>query len=486
MPSTSSNYLTRIWSSITDRGRDVIGRGTPSLAAVESLCSDLLSEKGEASGTAIARDLVEAYRAMDDEQRLEFFQLLATKFSPDVDEVVEAAEAYRDSPNPETLIAIVEAVEPPRQELIRRLNMAPHGTATIVSMREHLLEFLPLHPELLAVDADLQHLLRSWFNRGFLELRRIDWSTPAAILEKLFKYEAVHEIQGWPDMRRRLEEDRRCFAFFHPRCPTSPSSSWRSRSTRAWPEPSGPCSTVTRHPATRATADTAVFYSISNCQAGLRAISFGNFLIKQVVADLLIEQPQLKTFVTLSPVPRFRSWLNALIRNSDPEIDPSLAERLPGIDEPDWHEQEELVEALKVPLMRLWLGSPPGAGRVAPIRGRVPSREWSEHRSHQLARRYVGHQDAAIRRHHGELHVSPLADRPEPRELREQGTGGRVRRGQRSSQEEEVARHGRDPPWAGGPTGAPPVHADGNPGAPTISSTCWLCRKLWSATNTSH
>ena len=333
-------------------GLDVIGRGA-SDASVEGLCSDLLSERGEASGTAIARDLVDAYSGMNEEERLEFFQLLATKFSPDVDAVVQAAEAYRDAQNPDTLIAIVEAVEPPRQELIRRINMAPRGTAAIVAMREQLLKFLKLHPDLRAVDADFQHLLRSWFNRGFLELRRIDWSTPAATLEKLFKYEAVHEIQGWPDMRRRLEEDRRCFAFFHPALPDEPLIFVEvallegvARSIEPLLDLDAPT-----HPA--GNADTAVFYSINNCQAGLRAISFGNFLIKQVVADLRIEQPRLKTFVTLSPVPKFRAWLDTLVQAEDPEIDDTLAKRLPMIDEPGWHRQDDLSQALQEPLMRL-------------------------------------------------------------------------------------------------------------------------------------
>ena len=189
---------------------------------VETWCRDLLSEKGEASGTAIARDVVETYGAMNQDEKLGFFTLLAAEFSPDVDEVVRATEAYRAIPDPDTLIAIVEAVEPPRQELVRRLNLAPGGTAAIVAMRDQLLRFLPEHPELRAVDADFQHILRSWFNRGFLVLKQINWSTPAATLEKLFKYEAVHAIQGWTDMRRRLEEDRRCFAFFHPALPDEP------------------------------------------------------------------------------------------------------------------------------------------------------------------------------------------------------------------------------------------------------------------------
>ena len=349
-----STYLSRIWNSIADRGREILlqrvgGRSV----TIEAWCRDLLSEKGEASGTAIARDVVESYRAMNQDEKLEFFRLLAAEFSPEVDEVVRAAEAYRATPNPDTLIAIVEAVEPPRQELVRRLNLAPGGTAAIVAMRDELLRFLPEHPELRAVDADFQHILRSWFNRGFLVLQRINWSTPAATLEKLFKYEAVHAIQGWADMRRRLEEDRRCFAFFHPALPDEPLIFVEVALLEEEATSIGPLLDCAAPPQDAGKATTAVFYSISSCQDGLRGISFGSFLIKQVVSDLLIEQPQLKTFVTLSPVPRFRVWLATLVRDNDSELDPELIEQLAALDDPTWYRQEEVATSLKGPLLKL-------------------------------------------------------------------------------------------------------------------------------------
>lgn len=307
----STRPLSMIWESIADRGREILvaRRGARRRRTLEHLCSDLLSEPGEASAIALARELVERYEAMDDVSKLSFFAMLENAFSPEVDVVNRAAEAYREAPAASTLMVLSRAVEPPRQELIRRLNMAPRGTPAIVGMRQDLLRLLPDHPELKAVDADLEHLLRSWFNRGFLQLRTIDWSTPAFLLEKLFEYEAVHEIRGWADMRRRLESDRRCFAFFHPALPDEPlifvevalldslASSIQplldSESPRGDPE--------------RAT--TAIFYSISNCQDGLRGISFGSFLIKQVVAELATELPRLKSFATLSPVPGLRKWL---------------------------------------------------------------------------------------------------------------------------------------------------------------------------------
>lgn len=346
-----STYVARIWNSIADKGRDILTRRPDS--SVESLCRDLLSEKGEASGTAIARDVVQTYDAMNEGEKLDFFKLLATKFSPDVNGVVKAAEAYRDAPNPDTLISIVEAVEPPRQELIRRLNLAPHGTAAIVKMREQLLRFLPEHSDLRAVDADWQHLLRSWFNRGFLVLKRIDWRTPAAILEKLFKYEAVHEIQSWADMRRRLEEDRRCFAFFHPALPDEPLIFVEVALLDGVATAIGPLLDCDALPDPSGKANTAVFYSINNCQGGLRGISFGNFLIKQVVSDLLVEQPQLKTFVTLSPVPQFRKWLAADSQRKSVEADEKLSKTLALLDTPQWYRDKASVATLEEPLVKL-------------------------------------------------------------------------------------------------------------------------------------
>ena len=343
------NSITRIWHSIADKGRILLGHRRP--ADIPGLCRDLLSEKGEASGTAIARDVVDAYEPLSEGEKLDFFTRLATEFSPDVDEVLQAAEAYHATPNPDTLAAILEVVEPPRQELIRRINLAPEGTAAILAMRGDLLRCLPEHPELRAVDADMQHLLRSWFNRGFLVLKRIDWNTSAATLETLFKYEAVHAIQGWSDMRRRLEDDRRCFAFFHQALP-DPLVFVEVALVEDVPQAVGPLLDREALPQDSGTANTAVFYSINNCQDGLRGISLGHFLIKQVVSDLLIEQPQLKTFVTLSPVPGFRTWLRSLARDSDPEINQQI-ERLAALDDPNWYRQDQLADALKWPLLHL-------------------------------------------------------------------------------------------------------------------------------------
>ena len=345
------SYITRIWHSIADRGRVLLGHRVERHADLPGLCRDLLSEKGEASGTAIARDVVDRYQSISEAEKLDFFTLLATEFSPDVDEVMQAAQAYHAAPNPDTLAAILEVVEPPRQELIRRINLAPEGTAAILAMRGDLLRCLPDHPELRAVDADMQHLLRSWFNRGFLALKRIDWGTPAATLETLFKHEAVHAIQGWSDMRRRLEEDRRCFAFFHQALP-DPLIFVEVALLEDVPQTIGPLLDREVPPQDTSTASAAVFYSINNCQDGLRGISLGHFLIKQVVSDLLIEQPQLKTFVTLSPVPGFRTWLRSLAGDSDSEVN-QRTQLLAALDDPNWYQQDQLAEALKGPLLRL-------------------------------------------------------------------------------------------------------------------------------------
>jgi malonyl-CoA decarboxylase len=179
------------------------------------MCRHLLSERGEASQTALAQEIISAYRAMNDEQRRQFFEMLSRDFAPDPTAILRATTDYQRTPGPSTLAALFVAVESPRQELFRRVNTAPRGTETLVALREHLLASNS-NGNFAALDFDLKHLFRSWFNRGFLRLDRISWHTSALILEKLIGYESVHEINGWPDLHRRLEADRRCFAFFHP------------------------------------------------------------------------------------------------------------------------------------------------------------------------------------------------------------------------------------------------------------------------------
>src|SRR3979411_2368446 len=287
------------------------------------LAPRLLSERGEASGAQVARELHHVLRALDPDGGHSFQRYLATEFQPDKAALRAAAERYLADTTAEAAAALAQAADPPRQELLRRMNMAPGGTGALIAMRSELTAHLHDEPELKLLDADLRHLFASWFNRGFLELRRIDWQSPAAVLEKLIAYEAVHEIKGWDDLRRRLAPDRRCFAFFHPALPGEPlifvevalvqglATAMRPLLARETDEEAAQAQ------ATR--ADTAIFYSISNCQDGLRGISFGNFLIKQVVEELQAELPQLERFSTLSPVPGFRRWLmQRLAQGSDP------------------------------------------------------------------------------------------------------------------------------------------------------------------------
>jgi len=318
-------------------GRDE--RGSANVAL--TLCRALLSERGEASGATLAREAVRAIEALDDTQRERFFDALAGEFSPSPTAVARAAQAYQAEPGPRTLARLQRIVEPVRQELFRRLNMAPGGTAALVAMRTRLLEKLGVHPQWRAVDDDLLHLFRSWFNRGFLRLERIDWHTPANVLEKLIEYEAVHAIRGWDDLRRRLQSDRRCFAFFHPALPEEPLIFIEVALTRALPANIEPLLELAAPVADPELASHAIFYSITNCQDGLRGISFGYFLIKQVAEDLRAQLPKLRTFATLSPVPGFAAWLAGLRKRG--------ALELPALDVPDWPrqgEQEALAKQL--------------------------------------------------------------------------------------------------------------------------------------------
>jgi malonyl-CoA decarboxylase len=325
--------------------RRLFGAGAPperGLPRLLELCQALLAESGEYASAAIARDALAAYQALDERTREAFFDALAKQYSPAPEAVARAAAAYQADPSPEHLIALQGLVEPQRQELFRRLNMAPGGTAALVEMRRTLLDGLRAHPGWRAIDSDLMHLLRSWFNRGFLRLERIDWRTPALVLEKLIEYEAVHAIRGWWDLRRRLEGDRRCFAFFHPQLPDEPIIFIEVALTRGMSAHVQPLLDQRAPVAAPAQADCAMFYSITNCQEGLRGISFGNLLIKQVAEELKREFPHLRRFATLSPIPGFRRWLD---KAGDPET-------LARIADPAWH-LGEVPESVHKRLMQL-------------------------------------------------------------------------------------------------------------------------------------
>ena len=361
--SNNFGFLQELLNTVADTSRGLIARRLFTEAdakqGLQALVDALMKGQGEATGMAIANQLLRHYQLLDRDMRVVFFKYLGEVLKPDPDEVKAAVAAYEAEPSDANLLRLQEAVDSPRQEFFRRLNMAPGATAQIVQMRKELLDFIREEPSLQPIDRDLFHLLQSWFNRGFLVLRRIDWQTPASILEKIIAYEAVHEIDGWDDLRRRLSPaDRRCFGFFHPSLIDEPLIFVEVALTDHVAED---IHSLLAPAAATAGGDgplptTAVFYSISNCQGGLRGVSFGNFLIKQVVDELKKEFDSLKTFVTLSPVPRFAGWLEAVKKgevSNGLELGEPEHAVLARLDEPLWWEQREDDEELRDLVMAL-------------------------------------------------------------------------------------------------------------------------------------
>jgi len=346
--------LNDLLNTVLERGARLIDwrgteRATPEDLA--ELCADLLSSKGEATGVALAARILEGYDRLEPEGRRAFFDGLSGKYDPDPAAVTSAAKRYAADRSSEALAALSAAAETRRQELFRRLNLAPGGTARLVAMRADLLKILREAPELARIDADFRHLLGSWFNRGFLVMRPIDWNTSAAVLEKIIAYEAVHEIDSWDELRRRVgPEDRRCFAFFHPSMPDEPLVFVEVALTRAVPGSIQAVLAPERERVDPRAATTAVFYSISNCQEGLRGVSFGAFLIKQVAEDLAHDLPKLETFVTLSPAPGFASWLAEHAR-PDPDLPAARAIALAASER--WREDPKREAELKTLLLPL-------------------------------------------------------------------------------------------------------------------------------------
>ena len=278
--------------------------------SISDMCLSLLSETTETSGLQLAASILDRYRHLDEKGRTAFFAFLNDDLDINPQAMADLATQYKTNPSPELFRNLSEVSESRRLELFRRLNQAPGATAELVKVRENLLRSLRDNPSFARTDHDLVHLLRSWFNRGFLVLRQISWDTSASILEKIIAYEAVHEIQNWDDLRRRLQpEDRRCFAFFHPSMPDEPLIFVQVALTKGGADSIQEILSDSRQELAATDADTAVFYSISNCQNGLASISFGNSLIKQVVQDLSYEAPRLNRFITLSPIPRLSMWL---------------------------------------------------------------------------------------------------------------------------------------------------------------------------------
>jgi malonyl-CoA decarboxylase len=322
----SNAFFYDLLASVADRGRSMLKiKPWPKDAdnRVERLvetCRALVAGQGEASGVALAAEILGRYRTLDPADHSAFFRALADDFGSDRERVRAAIANFGPDGDEARLSEIHYASEPRRHELFRRLNRAPGGTAALVAMRGDLIQLVNQNPSLAIVDRDFLHLFGSWFNRGFLVLRRIDWSSPAALLERIIRYEAVHEIGDWDDLRRRIDPaDRRCYAFFHPRLVDEPLIFVEVALTAALPAAIGPLLAEKRAHIAPEKARVATFYSISNCQQGLARVHFGNFLIKQVVEEIRRELPAIESFVTLSPVPGFRAWLET---TEDPAITP--------------------------------------------------------------------------------------------------------------------------------------------------------------------
>ena len=357
----NTSFFGEMLNSITERGRALLDRTRDrrDIAAARSdslvdLCEELLSGRGEASGVALAGEILEKYSQLKTGPRIAFFEALATRFGPDRAELDAAIKAWQAAPSDETAAEVHVAAESRRQELLRRLNLAPGGTAMLVRMREQLLDSMDHRKDLAAVDADFVHLFSSWFNRGFLVLRRIDWATPAMILEKIIRYEAVHEIASWDDLRRRIDPpDRRCYAFFHPALVDEPLIFVEVALTREIPDAVAPILATDRNGLAPDKSKVAVFYSISNCQRGLAGVSFGNFLIKQVVEEVSRENTRLSTYVTLSPAPDFARWLDRERKTENSQaLSADDREALKGLDTPGWWREPAQNETFKESFLR--------------------------------------------------------------------------------------------------------------------------------------
>jgi malonyl-CoA decarboxylase len=359
MVAVNASFFSEMLQSIADRSRALIRRerrepARGRLDGLIELCEALLSGRGEASGVALANEILSDYAALTTGPRIAFFESLARTFGYDSSRIEAAIAAWRQSQSADDAAELHRASEPRRLELFRRLNLAPGGTAALVHMREQLMDAMDHRDDLAVIDNDFVHLFSSWFNRGFLVLRRIDWSTSASILEKIIRYEAVHEIRDWEDLRRRIDlPDRRCYAFFHPALVDEPLIFVEVALTREIPDAIAPILSDTREAVDPERATTAVFYSITNCQRGLAGVTFGHFLIKQVVEEVRREWPRISTFVTLSPSPNFAEWLKRERANeASLAIDADDREALRALDRPNWGLDEQQVEIIGEPIMR--------------------------------------------------------------------------------------------------------------------------------------
>jgi malonyl-CoA decarboxylase len=357
MVAVNTSFFSEMLQSIADRSRALISGRTSARGrsdGILGLSEALLSGRGEASGVALANAILDDYAGLTTGPRIAFFETLAKTFGHDPARIDAALAAWQAAPSADTAAELHHGSEPRRLELFRRLNLAPGGTAALVRMREQLLDALDHRNDLGIVDKDFVHLFSSWFNRGFLVLRRIDWSTPASILEKIIRYEAVHEIRDWEDLRRRVDPpDRRCYAFFHPALVDEPLIFVEVALTREIPGAIAPILSDKREAVEPQRATTAVFYSITNCQRGLSGVTFGHFLIKQVVEEVSRELPRISHFVTLSPAPNFAVWLNRERLNAaSVALDEDDREVLAALAQPDWWRNQETAATVREPFLR--------------------------------------------------------------------------------------------------------------------------------------
>ncbi len=347
------HFARNMLDSVADAGENFLDltklRGTPDQKLIK-LCEDLVSHKGVASGIALAREVVIRYNELNPKEQLAFFISLNQQIGPDLPAIKEVATAFINKPDELTLKQLRASIRSARLVLFNRMNMAPKGTQTVVDLRWGLLRLIPDHPELKAIDNDLRILLQTWFNPGFLELKQIGWNTEASILEKIIRYETVHNIENWDDLKQRLVAKRRCFAYFHPALEDDLLIFVEVALTKGIA--SSIQSIIDDEEKKENKFNTAIFYSINNCQRGLRGIPLGNFLIKMVVIELVREFPSIKTFSSLSPVTGFADWLAKTLADKNSELFEAERELFHLLKNPKWHENAKTSALLKNPLKR--------------------------------------------------------------------------------------------------------------------------------------
>lgn len=378
----SPNFWNRTLSRVRNwRGEDVTPVGPVAvsedlpeneLPLIRRHVDACLEQKGGAVSARLrAAELGRAYLNLSDTGRARFFALLAREYDVDHDEVQKASAALSVAEGEEerrnARRRLRRALIAPRLDMLTQFNSLDHGVKFLVDMREDMLRCLSEHPEIEPLEQDLQRLLRNWFDVGFLEMAQITFNSPAALLEKLIDYEAVHEIQSWNDLKNRLDSDRRCFSFRHPNMPDEPLIFVEVALVKGMADNVQSLLDEDAPSTEPEDADTAIFYSISNCQKGLAGVGFGDFLIKRVVDRLSQRLPNLKTFATLSPIPGFRRWLDRMGDDGPPAVTEAEARALEAvtgvsngldalktlISQDDWSVDSARVEAAKGPLMRL-------------------------------------------------------------------------------------------------------------------------------------